>query len=118
MIDPFQTIVLVASLVLAAVALGYVALDRAPDALLVGGCALLELALVVQAVIGIGQVVRGGRDIDEVTFVGYLLGALLVLPAGVAWSLAERGRGATAVLVLAALTVGFLVLRLEQIHRA
>lgn len=118
MIDPFQTILLVASLVLAAVALGYVVFDRTPDILLVGGCALLELGLVAQATIGIVQVVRGVPGLDAVTFVGYLLGALLVLPAGVAWSLAERGRPATAVLVLAALTVGFLVLRLEQIHRA
>ena len=118
MIDPFQTILIVASLVLAVAAGSYAALGRTPDDLLVGGCALVELALVVQAVIGVGQVVRGGRDIDEITFVGYLLGALLVLPAGVLWSLSERSRGATAVLVVAALTVAFLVVRLGQVYGA
>ena len=39
-----------------------------------------------------------------------------VLPLGVLWSLAERSRGATAVLIVAAVTVAFLVLRVVQLH--
>lgn len=118
MVDPFQTILIVASLLLAVAAGGYVALGRTPDDLLVGACAVVELALLVQAGIGITQAVRGDRDLDTVTFVGYLLGALLVLPAGVLWSLSERSRGATAVLVVAAVTVAFLVVRLGQVYGA
>ena len=77
--------------------------------------ALLEAGLVVQAVVGIAQVVGGSGD-PTVTFVGYLLAVLVVLPLGLLWSLGERSRGATAVLIVALVTVAFLVLRLVQIH--
>jgi hypothetical protein len=117
-IDPFQTILIVASLLLAAAAGVYVALGRTPDRVLIGACTLLELALLVQAVIGIGQAVRGDRVMDTFTFVGYLVGALLVLPAGVVWSLSERSRGATSVLVVAGVTVAFLIVRLGQVYGA
>lgn len=115
MIDSFQVAVIIAALVLALVVGVYIALDRPPDWLLAGLCALLEVALVVQLVVGIVRLSGTERDVDGVVFVGYLIGVLLVLPAGLLWSLAERGRGATAVLLVAALTVAFLVLRLGQI---
>lgn len=120
MIDPFQTILIVAALLLALVTGAYVALDRSPDKVLVALLALLEVALVVQAVIGIVQLVRGGDDSPGggITFVGYLLAILLVLPAGLLWSLGERSRGATAVLLVSLLTVAFLVLRLVQLSAA
>ncbi len=41
-----------------------------------------------------------------------------MLPAGLLWSLGERSRGATAVLLIALLTVAFLILRLVQIRAA
>jgi hypothetical protein len=116
-IDPLQTVLIVAALVLALVTAGYVALDRSPDRVLVALLALLEIGLVVQAVIGIAQLVGGSGD-PTITFVGYLLAALVVLPLGLLWSLGERSRGATAVLIVALLTVAFLVVRLEQIHAA
>jgi hypothetical protein len=50
-----------------------------------------------------------------VVFVGYLIGILLILPAGVLWSIAEPTRSGTAVLIIACLTVAFLVLRLQQL---
>ena len=117
MIDPLQTILIVAALVLALVTGVYVALDRSPDRLLVALLALLEAGLVVQAVIGIAQLVGGSGD-PGVTFVGYLLAVLVVLPLGLLWSLGERSRGATSVLIVALVTVAFLVLRLVQIHAA
>ncbi|WP_159083666.1 hypothetical protein [Nocardioides terrigena] len=117
MIDPLQTVLIVASLVLALVTGVYVALDRSPDRVLVALLALLEAGLVVQAVVGIGQLIGGSGD-PGITFVGYLLAVLVILPLGLLWSLGERSRGATAVLIVALLTVAFLVLRLEQIHAA
>ena len=118
MIDSFQVAMIIAALVLALVVGVYVALDRSPDKVLVGLCALLEVALIGQLVVGVVQLVGTDRDVDGVVFVGYLIGILLILPAGVLWSLAERGRGATAVLLVAALTVAFLVVRLDQIWAA
>ena len=117
MIDPLQTVLIVASLVLALVTGVYVALDRSPDRVLVALLALLEAGLVVQAVVGIAQLIGGSGD-PGVTFVGYLLAVLVILPLGLLWSLGERSRGATAVLIVALLTVAFLVLRLVQIHAA
>ena len=114
MIEPLQTILVVASLLLAVVAGVYVALDRSPDNALVGLAGLLELGFVVQAVVGIAQVAGDDDVTSPVTFVGYLLAALL--PVGVLWSLAERSRGATAVLIVAALTNAFLVVRVVQLH--
>ena len=117
MIDPLQTVLIVASLVLALVTGVYVALDRSPDRVLVALLALLEAGLVVQAVVGIAQLIGGSGD-PGITFVGYLLAVLVILPLGLLWSLGERSRGATAVLIVALLTVAFLVLRLVQIHAA
>jgi hypothetical protein len=116
-IDPLQTVLIVASLVLALVTGVYVALDRSPDRVLVALLALLEAGLVVQAVVGIAQLIGGSGD-PGVTYVGYLLAVLVILPLGLLWSLGERSRGATSVLIVALLTVAFLVLRLVQIHAA
>lgn len=117
MIEPLQTVLIVAALVLALVTGVYVALDRSPDRVLVGLLALLEVGLVVQAVIGIAQLIGGSGD-PGITFIGYLLAVLVILPLGVLWALGERSRGSTAVLIVALLTVAFLVLRLVQIHDA
>ena len=116
MIEPLQTILIVASLLLAVLAGVYVALDRSPDNALVAVAGLLELGFVVQAVVGIAQVMGDDDVASPVTFIGYLLAALLVLPLGVLWSLAERSRGATAVLIVAGLTTAFLVVRVVQLH--
>ena len=119
MIDPLQTILIAAALLLAAVTAAYIALDRSPDKVLVALLAVLELGLVVQAVVAIVQLARGSDDVGGgITFVGYLLAILLVLPAGLLWSLGERSRGATAVLLVSLLTVAFLVLRLVQLSAA
>lgn len=117
MFEPLQIVLIVLSLLLTVATLVYVALDRATDNALVGGAALVEVGLLVQAAIGVVQAF-GGRDIDTVSFVGYLLACLLVLPAGVLWSLGERSRGGTAVLAVAGFTTAFLVVRLMQIWAA
>ncbi|WP_310526414.1 hypothetical protein [Nocardioides sp.] len=116
MIEPLQTVLIVASLLLAVVAGVYVALDRSPDNALVAMAGLLELGFIAQAGIGIAQVIGGDEVTSAVTYIGYLLAALLVLPLGVLWSLAERSRGATAVVIVAAFTCAFLVVRLVQVH--
>jgi hypothetical protein len=116
-IDPLQTLLIVASLLLSLAALVYVVLDRPTDNTLVGGAAVVEVGLLVQAAVGIVQAF-GGRDIATVSFVGYLVACLVVLPAGVLWSLGERSRGGTAVLAVAGFTTAFLVVRLGQIWGA
>ncbi len=77
--------------------------------------ALAEAALMVQLVLGLFLLASTERDVRAVLFISYLVGALVALPIGAFWSLAERSRAGTAVVVLAALTVAALEARLVDI---
>lgn len=76
---------------------------------------VVEVALVVQLVVGAVALSGTERDVSGVLFVSYLVAVLLALPIGAFWSLAERTRAGTAVLLLAMLTVAGLEVRLEAI---
>jgi hypothetical protein len=118
MIGWLQVIVVGLSLLLGVVVVVYVARDRAADVWLVGGFGVLEALLLVQAGVGCIQLATTGRDVDGLVFVGYLLGSLLVPPAALVWSLAERSRSGSAVLLVGALTVPVLVSRLQAVWTA
>ena len=118
---PLPMIVVALCLLLTVVVLAYVALDREPDWTLLGVAGVAELGTLVVTVVACVQLARGDHDLsgpDAVTVVGYLLTGLLLLPIGFAWSLAERSRGATAVLAVAAFTAAFMVIRAEQVWGA
>jgi hypothetical protein len=113
---PLPLILIAASLVFAAVVLVYVALARTPDWGLLGFAGVIEagaLVLLVIAAVEVGDVDLAGAG--AITLFGYLLAGLVLLPLGFAWSLAERSRGATAVLAVAGLTEAFVVVRALQI---
>ena len=72
------------------------------------------LAADLDGPVGARLVQVGGADLSGpalITFFGYLLAGLVLLPIGFAWSLAERSRGATAVLLIAGLAQAFVVVR-------
>lgn len=77
--------------------------------------ALIELGLVAQLVVGIVKAAGAPSYVSVPTYVGYLVGALLVPPAAWLWSQAERSRGGLAVLLVALVVVPFLFLRLHQV---
>jgi hypothetical protein len=110
--------IIVACLLLALVTLWFVVRDRRPDDPLALGLVVVETALLVQLVAGLVLLAREDGDVSAVTFVGYLVGVLVVLPAGLLWSLGEKTRSGTAVLLLALLVVAFLQVRLGQIWAA
>ena len=113
---PLPLAILIASLLFAAVVLVYVVLDRTPDWGLLGFAGLIEAATLVLLVVAAVQV--GGVDLSggaAVTLFGYLIAGLFLLPIGFVWSLAERSRGATAVLMVAGLTQAFVTLRVLQV---
>ncbi len=113
---PLPLVVLVASLLFAAVVLVYVVLDRTPDWGLLGFAAVVEAATLVLLVVAAVQV--GGADLSGggvVTLFGYLVAGLVLLPSGFVWSLAERSRGATAVLMVAGLAQAFVILRVMAV---
>ena len=113
---PLPLVLLVASLLFAAVVLVYVGLGRTPDWGLLGFAAVIEaltLALLVVAAVQVGDTDLSGGGL--VTLFGYLVAGLVLLPIGFVWSLAERSRGATAVLMVAGLAQAFVVVRVMQV---
>lgn len=90
--------------------------NRRPSDLSVGALALVELLLIVQLVIAIVAPLAGNPPSGSLLeFWVYLVSALLVPPAGVAWALLERSRWSTVVLGAAALAVAIMVWRMEVI---
>jgi hypothetical protein len=115
MIDKFATALIIAALVVAIWPLVLVMLNRRVGPPVLAVLALLELALLVQAVMGIVNLAGTDRDVAGVTFVGYLIGSLLILPLAAFWSLAERSRWGAGVLVIGCLVIPVLIVRLNQI---
>jgi hypothetical protein len=107
--------VVVLSLLAAAWALVLVVRDKGVDLALLIGAAVLEVALLVQLVVGIVELASTHRDIAKLTFLGYLVGAVLIPPAGVAWGVGEKNRYGSAVLLVVFLIIPVMVLRLDQI---
>ena len=66
---------------------------------------VLLVLLLGQAVGGSIALAQTTRDVEGVTFVAYLVTALLIVPVGAALSLVERSRWGTGVLVVMLLTV-------------
>lgn len=79
---------------------------------------ITEVVLLVQLVWGSIALGTTSRDVEGTLFVSYLVGNALVLPIGAFWSLAERSRAGTAVVLLAVLTVAALEVRLDAIWAA
>jgi hypothetical protein len=74
-----------------------------------------ELVLLGQLIGGCIALGSTDRDVEGTLFVSYLVGVALALPIGAFWSLAERTRAGTAVVLLAVLTVAALEVRLYAI---
>ncbi|RAY16658.1 hypothetical protein DPM19_00260 [Actinomadura craniellae] len=81
----------------------------------IAAIAVVEVLLIVQAVIAGIKIAGGEGPQDSVTFVGYLVGILLIPTVGVGWGLLERSRWGPAVLVVAALSVAVMTERMRQI---
>ncbi len=92
--------------------------DRTPDRLLLNVLAVVEVGLIAHMVLGVVRVTGDGRDVSTWEYIGYLVGTLLIIPAGVVWSGGERSRGGTSVLLVAVLVVPFMFVRLHDIWAA
>jgi hypothetical protein len=89
--------------------------DRLPGRVTHGLLVLVELGLVAQLVIGLARVFDDHRGVSVATYVGYLVGALVILPLAAGWAWAERSRNGTAVLLVGVLVVPVLFVRLHDI---
>jgi hypothetical protein len=77
--------------------------------------ALVEVGLVAQLVIGLGKVFGDHEGVSVATYVGYLVGALVIVPLAAAWAWAERTRSGTGVLLVGIVVLPVLFVRLHDI---
>lgn len=82
---------------------------------LLGFLGLIELGLLVQVVLGLVALAGDHRPIESVTFVCYLIGSLLILPAAAWWARTEKSRWGVGVLLIACLVVPVMILRMNQV---
>ena len=92
--------------------------NRLPNDYLYAALGILELGLLVELVIGLVRVFGDTGGINVAAYVGYLIGSVLILPAAFLWSMGERNRGGTGVLLVAVVVVPVLFLRLHQLWAA
>jgi hypothetical protein len=113
--ETVATVLLGLSVVIAVWAVVLVVLDRRINNPLFYTAAALELVLVAQMVGGFVALGVGDRPIDGITFSGYLLTAVVVMPIGVAWGASDKSRWGPGVVAISAFVVLVLVVRLGQI---
>lgn len=94
------------------------ALNRRVGRLILITLAVIEVLLVIQLVIGVVAVAGGNGPPETVTFLAYLVGALVVLPAAAFWALAENSRPSTLVLTLGCLGLAVMTARVLQLWNA
>ena len=115
MLDVFAYVVIGFSLALAAWSLVLVIRNQGIDDILLFGSGFLELLLVIQLVVGLILLAGLDRSIESATFIGYLIGCIVLPPLAVIWSLSERTRWGSAVLLATYLVMAVLIVRLLQI---
>lgn len=109
------TIVIAAGLALAALA-GLTALrDRGVAPVHLVAAAATEVTVLAMAAAAVVAMAGGQRPAEFATFLGYLLTALLLVPAGAVLGRMEPGRWGAVILAGAALVLPVLVLRLQQV---
>ncbi|AXB45592.1 hypothetical protein [Amycolatopsis albispora] len=115
MINGLATALIIATLVGAVWVLVHVLRNRPPNRPLYGALAVLELGLLVQSVAGIVNFANTDRPVNGPEFIAYLAGILVILPIAVLWSMAERTRWGTGVLLVACLVLPVMIVRMQQI---
>ena len=114
-IDALATGLIVLAAAYGVSALVLTVLGRAPREYLVIASAALTVLVLVQVLIAAVLLVAGDRPDELGTFVGYLIVAVILLPLGTLWALAERSRWGTAALAIACLALVVVVIRLQDL---
>ena len=115
MVPVLPTVVGVVAFLAAAYAAWLVVRNRPADVPLLVVTGVVEVALVVQTVVGLVALVQTDRAVSVPLFVGYLLTSLLVPPAGLLWGVLEHSRWGPAVVAVACLVVPVLEVRLQMV---
>lgn len=116
MIEWFTTIAIIVSIIAGLAALVLGGIGRKPDDYSVLPTAAVALVLLVQIAIGIVAPFVGNEPTgDIVEWWIYLVVALVLPVAAIAWALVDRTRWATVVMGVASLAVAVMVFRMNQI---
>src|SRR3569623_1283147 len=113
-----QIVLTALTVVLAVWLVVLIALGRDPGDPLYVVLALLELGIIAQLVVGLVRLGGEHAGVNVAAYVGYLVGSILILPVGFAWSIGERSRSGTGVLLVAVAVIPVLFLRLHQLWSA
>jgi hypothetical protein len=91
--------------------------NRAPGDVTLVLAALGALLTVAQSVAAFVDLVQGRRPPETATYIGYLIGIVVVLPLAIGWALAERTRWSGLVVAVGGLTVAIMTARLVMLFR-
>ncbi|MEV8609824.1 hypothetical protein AB0383_18165 [Amycolatopsis sp. NPDC051373] len=111
----FATTVVCVAGGLAVLGAGLAGRDRPERAL--PALAVVELALVVQAIADVTGLLAGDRPAEPGTHLAYLATSLLLLPVATAWAANEQGRWAALVIAVALLALAVVVIRAQTTWR-
>jgi hypothetical protein len=109
------TTITVAALLLAAWSLVPVLRDRTLGVTHWAGVAIVEILVAAQVGSGVLHLAAGAHPRQFVTFIGYLIAFLLVLPLAATLARMEPTRWGALIVTVGALLVPVLVLRLDQL---
>lgn len=115
MIQLLAVTLLVACAALALFGLVTTLLGRPAERPHVVAVGVVETLLALQALLGLLRLAAGARPVETSTFVIYLLVSVCVLPLGLQFARAEPTRWGGAVIAVAAIASGVVVLRLLQL---
>ena len=115
MLPWLTVVVLVATAAFGVMAAFYALRHRPIDDPMIVVLGVLELALLVQVVVGIVQGISTSRDFEKPVFFAYLVTVPFIAPVAAFLALKERTRSSMAVVLGSAVVVAVLVGRLNQI---
>lgn len=92
--------------------------NQQPGGALLDFIGLSAASVLVVTVWGVVRLFGDSGEVPVWEYLGYLLLVPLLIPVGIVWSLGDKSRGGTAVLLVAVLVVPFLFLRLHDIWAA
>lgn len=115
MLQPLTVALLVASGLLGVLAVHHLVRHRLVDDPLIIVGAIIELALVVQLVVGLSRASAIADGGERATFIAYLFTVLVIVPVTLLISIKEKTQWAMAVVAGGALVIAILVARLQQV---
>ncbi len=113
MLAPLSTGIIVVAVAVLLLAAWYALRDRLINDWLLGGLALLEVGLIVQAVVGVARI--GDLPAEKATFAAYLFSLPFITPLTTLLAIKEKSRWAMVTIGVGAFAVAVMTVRLGQI---